>query len=1014
MKRSLLTAFWILLFAGAFAQPGILDQTFGLGGTAISTPWNIRGSAILQQNNGKTILALLCDNMNNNWLEGTDVRRLNIDGSLDTSFHFDSSKNLFNYIATYEFSTNPNVNRVGYLIYQMALQTDQKFWAIVHSYIENGQNGPFEIRKHYLCRFSANGKCELITPLPNSSFIGTSSIFGLTNIIVRPDGNILFGKVGNSLGNSLLKDLWLYQYKPNGTLDPSFGIYGKVVVNNAVSDWNLNYNVNPLFYGISLDKHNRIFIGSAKYDTLNFIETITFMRFSPNGNFDTSYGLHGYAQANFAPAHFVFDAMALTQENNGLIVGHFRETNSWNIKVVGLVCFDSSGVLNNNFGNGGKVFATFDSVDNRVNALHIQKDGKIVFTGFVVGNRQRLLIAKYNSNGTPDSFFGKNGVLRAQITYADASFASLIQPDGKILLAGKGGYYNINLGPTIYRFDSVARIYYNNLTASTFFDSNANGIKDTNESFFPLGDLVTTKAGIDTIHSIFNVDKITLDIDTGNYVSRFIPYLPYYNITPTTHSTSNSTYFNTDSVTFALIPIPGQRDVSVQLIPLSPTRAGFQNNFQITYENQGTDTITNGTIQLIKSNKLNFDSATPNPTSVMGDTLRWNISNLKPLEAGSIIMNFTVKTPPLVNIGDTIQSIVTITSNKPDLTPADNTSTVKQIVRGSFDPNDKTENHGGRITTVQVANGEYLQYTIRFQNTGNDTAFNVYIRDTLDNKLDWSTMQILTASHSYQMTMNDGNKCLFTLRNINLVDSTTNEPGSHGYIVYKVKPKPTVVIGDTIKNTAAIYFDYNLPVLTNTETTTIVNEVLPLRLLSFTARKKYSSLSPGEGRGEVLLNWTTTNEINVDHFEIERSNNGREFSKIGIVSSQLSAGSIHKYSYTDNSPFTAHHSLFYRLKMIDKDGKFEYSPIRMISNNADGQIIIYPNPARDMVTVTHPSTNSIAQLLLTDLTGRILRRTTVATSAVQTNMNIKGLPAGKYNLSWSNGLINHTQALVID
>ncbi len=838
MKRSLLTAVLIVFFAGAFAQPGILDQTFGVGGKAISTQWPIRSSAILQQNNGKTIVALLADELSNvnNWLEGTDVRRLNIDGSLDTSFHFDSSKNLFNYIATYEFSTNPNVNRVGYLIYQMALQPDQKFWAIVHSYIENGQNGPFQAKTHYLCRFSSNGKCELISRLPNSNYTGTATSF--TNIIVRPNGNILFGKFGDVIRFQGPTNLWLYQYKPDGTLDTSFGINGKVVVNTEVAFYTLYHNVLPPLYGISLDKHNRIFIGSANMDTSNHVQTVTFMRFSPNGNFDTSYGLHGYAQANFAPAHFVFDAMALTQENNGLIVGHFLETNSWNIKVIGLVCFDSSGVLNNNFGNGGKVFATFDSVDNRINALHIQKDGKIVLTGFVVGNRQRLLIAKYNSNGTPDSLFGKNGVLRAQITDADASFASLIQPDGKILLAGKGGYYNNNLGPTIYRFDSVARIYYNNLTASTFFDSNANGIKDMNESFFPLGDLVTTKAGIDTIRSIFNVDKITLDIDTGNYVSRFIPYLPYYNITPTTHSTSNSTYFNTDSVTFAIKPMPGQRDLSVQLIPLSPTRAGFQNNFQITYENQGTDTITNGTIQLIKSNKLNFDSATPTPTSVIGDTMRWNISSLIPLETGNILLNFTVKTSPFVNIGDTLQSTATFTSSKPDLTPADNTSTVKQIVRGSFDPNDKTENHGGKITTLQVANGDYLQYTIRFQNTGNDTAFNVYIRDTLDNKVDWSTMQILTASHSYQMTMNDGNKCLFSLRNINLVDSTTNEPSSHGYIVYKVKPKPTVALGDIIKNTAAIYFDYNLPVLTNTETTTVVNEVLPLRLLSFTAKKK--------------------------------------------------------------------------------------------------------------------------------------------------------------------------------
>jgi uncharacterized repeat protein (TIGR01451 family) len=319
----------------------------------------------------------------------------------------------------------------------------------------------------------------------------------------------------------------------------------------------------------------------------------------------------------------------------------------------------------------------------------------------------------------------------------------------------------------------------------------------------------------------------------------------------------------------------------------------------------------------------------PNPGSV--DTLKWNYFNLKPLDTASIIVYGSLKPPPLASIGDTTISTAIITSDKTDLAPFDNVAKLVQVLRGSYDPNDKTESHGGSILKSVVANGEYLQYLIRFQNTGTDTAFNVYIRDTLDSKLDWSSFRMIETSHSYQLNITGGSKCLWTFSNIELVDSFKNEPLSHGYISFIIKPKPTVQIGDVIRNTASIYFDYNLPVVTNTETTTIVNEALPVRLLAFIAKR--------EGR-KNLLQWNTSNEVDVDRFEIERSTDGREFSHIGKVKAGAS-----KYDFIDHSPVNSHN--YYRLKMLDKDGRFVYSPVRMINNAGSFYVNIYPNPAKD-------------------------------------------------------------------
>jgi uncharacterized repeat protein (TIGR01451 family) len=141
-------------------------------------------------------------------------------------------------------------------------------------------------------------------------------------------------------------------------------------------------------------------------------------------------------------------------------------------------------------------------------------------------------------------------------------------------------------------------------------------------------------------------------------------------------------------------------------------------------------------------------------------------------------------------------------------------------VRGSFDPNDKTEIHAGTLTTTQYAGGEYLEYKIRFQNTGTDTAFFVTVKDTLQNSLDLATLEIVSASHPFTFRLN-GNIATWDFKHIKLPDSTTDEVGSHGFILFKVKPKTGLLVGNVFTNNAAIYFDFNLPVITNQDQTVL-------------------------------------------------------------------------------------------------------------------------------------------------------------------------------------------------
>jgi hypothetical protein len=108
-----------------------------------------------------------------------------------------------------------------------------------------------------------------------------------------------------------------------------------------------------------------------------------------------------------------------------------------------------------------------------------------------------------------------------------------------------------------------------------------------------------------------------------------------------------------------------------------------------------------------------------------------------------------------------------------------------------------------------------LQYTIRFQNTGTFPAEFVVIRDTLPLGFDLSTLQMLNASHAYNWRLFENRVLEMRFDHINLPDSTSNEPESHGFVAFSLKAPKGLPLGAQVLNRVGIYFDYNPPVITN-------------------------------------------------------------------------------------------------------------------------------------------------------------------------------------------------------
>jgi uncharacterized repeat protein (TIGR01451 family) len=143
------------------------------------------------------------------------------------------------------------------------------------------------------------------------------------------------------------------------------------------------------------------------------------------------------------------------------------------------------------------------------------------------------------------------------------------------------------------------------------------------------------------------------------------------------------------------------------------------------------------------------------------------------------------------------------------------------VVTGSYDPNDKTGFPLGVGGDHEILPGQALDYRIRFQNTGTDTAFTVVIRDTLPEELDIYSVRLTNASHNYRFRTYGPRVLEWTFNNIMLPDSNVNEPLSHGFVNFKVQQAPNLPLGTQIENSAAIYFDFNAPIITNTSIHTV-------------------------------------------------------------------------------------------------------------------------------------------------------------------------------------------------
>ncbi len=432
-----------------YRPDGQLDTTFGSGGTVITDLGGGESvTSLAVQNDGKLVAvgSSYSTRYDGSGRDDLVAVRYNANGTLDTSFatggkllpdlgnpsqaadvvvqpdgkivivgelYGDTSRRRDFLIARYEASGAPDLSfgagqgRVATDLggsdgaNEVVLTGGGRIAAVGSRY--RYPNGDTEFA---LVQYQANGSLDPGFGNSGTVITDVSGVDKALAVARQNDGKIV--AVGECQSSSGV-DIALARYNPDGSLDRTFGSGGKVVTDLGGTDSTR---------AVVVQSDGKIVIGTGNGD-------FVLVRYNSDGTIDSSFGDSGKVVVDLGSADGV-NALALQSDGKIVAAG----ISGGNVAVVRL---ESSGALDSSFGSGGKVLTDLGASD-RANAVTIQRDGKIVAVG-VSGNNVALV--RYEANGNPDSSFGDGGKVITDLGGSDVANGVAIQPDDKLVVVGQ-------------------------------------------------------------------------------------------------------------------------------------------------------------------------------------------------------------------------------------------------------------------------------------------------------------------------------------------------------------------------------------------------------------------------------------------------------------------------------------------------------------------------------------------------------------------------------------------------
>jgi uncharacterized repeat protein (TIGR01451 family) len=386
-----------------------------------------------------------------------------------------------------------------------------------------------------------------------------------------------------------------------------------------------------------------------------------------------------------------------------------------------------------------------------------------------------------------------------------------------------GSFYRGAFGGGI-RKTGIPDQYGSLVKGKVFNDINNNGIIDSGEAgvpdarisvleptaYYPFWFTSTDDEGKYTV-SVSHGAEDTIRIDlTSNYAS----------VTPEYHLVNDPD----DPYDFAVYFEPDITDFALNGSYVQRPRPGFDLSINLTCKNVGT-IPGDAKVSLKLDSDFEFIQANPAPSSVYPDSLVWNLPTIPMFSETRIHMEGKLSVDAI--LGDELVMEANLTTLLTDSDLSNNVLILADTIVGSFDPNEKRVFPQAGFTREEIAEGKELEYTIHFQNTGTYLAEKVVLTDQLDTTLNWSSFRYIDASHPVtKWELLPGGFLRVEFDQINLPDSISNEPESHGYYSFAISRNAHDGNYTNCLNSAAIFFDFNHPIITNTTVSRVIDPVV--------------------------------------------------------------------------------------------------------------------------------------------------------------------------------------------
>ena len=506
-----------------------------------------------------------------------------------------------------------------------------------------------------------------------------------------------------------------------------------------------------------------------------------------------------------------------------------------------------AGSVGGYYGDGGlATLASFNSptalVFDKNNSMYITDNGNLAIRKIT-----------FTPNVTADSFSISydnlcSGISISTVT-SDSAATGLISyfgdgtSDTTSLMAGGSGIQYISAthsypAPGTYTIKEVlmngttgvdsAHFSYQYLLCNTFsvkfyLDANGNCVKDANELFNTQPVTVEIDSNGVAIGNIsatggfyYTAYGLPGDVYAFKLISAGAGLVPTCSGSGIVTDTLNSIAYN---VTTNYVGLSCSGSSSFDLTVLGGIDAGRHFGMGNILVSNNYCTPENAVVTMTFSPQYVFLTSTPAPDSVSGNVVTWDLSNVS-VATGAQNIHFALAIPgsTWLSPGDTIQSSYRVTPTTGDVDTSNNIYYAVNTVNSSFDPNEMSVTPSDYILP-----GTTLQYRINFENTGNDTAFNIAVLDTLPANVNVQSLRIDGASATMNTSVfNSGglNIVKFDFPGINLLDSSHHNQ-CNGMVVFHIKTNSSMTDGTSLANHAGIFFDDNPVVMTDTVNNTV-------------------------------------------------------------------------------------------------------------------------------------------------------------------------------------------------